>query len=85
MVFSFISWLVDKIGLLRTPLQKIVTGGTLLAFAFCISGVLELFLEKTYPHPPGSDTARLAFHNSIDDCKLDIEIEGLPDLIVNRE
>ena len=35
----------NKFGLLKTPLQKIVTGGFLAAVAFFISGGLDLVLE----------------------------------------
>ena len=66
---------LDKLGLLKTPLQKIVTGGTLLAVAFIMSGIVELILEKTYPHPPGSTSARLALHNSVPNCDLEFKIK----------
>ena len=35
----------NKFGLLKTPLQKIVTGGFLASVAFFVSGGLEIVLE----------------------------------------
>ena len=40
--------LCQKFGMLKTPLQKIVTGGTLAGVAFIITGLLELGLRVIY-------------------------------------
>lgn len=62
--------------MLKSPLQKIVTGGVLLAIAFVISGVVELILEKTYPVPPTTEFSRLAFHNGLpNNCLLDLDLK----------
>ena len=45
-IFNFgVYPLLNKFGLLKSPLQKIVTGGFLAALAFVISGGLDLLLE----------------------------------------
>ena len=41
-----------KFGILKTPLQRIVTGCFLCGMAFVASGVLELELQKGYPELP---------------------------------
>ncbi len=72
----------DKIGLLRTPLQKIITGGTLVGVAFVISAIVELELEDTYPHPPEVDEARLSFHNGLaigEPCDVNVTFTVVPE------
>ena len=72
--------------MLKTPLQKIITGGTLVAIAFVVSGCVELVLEKTYPHPPEEKQARLAFHNSYGpNCLADVIVTDIPhaDVAIN--
>ncbi len=79
MSFTSLFFSKDKFGLLVTPLQKIITGGTLVGVAFVASALVELKLEDTYPHPPGSDEARISFHNGLSTdgaCKLSIEFPG---------
>ena len=61
-----ITLLTGKCGLLKTPLQKIVTGGFLASAAFLISGGLEWELEKYYPKLPGKGQMVLSVHNGID-------------------
>jgi len=41
-----------KCNLLKTPLQRIVTGCFLVAVAFIVSGILELQLKTTFPDIP---------------------------------
>ncbi|XP_059084660.1 peptide transporter family 1-like isoform X2 [Tigriopus californicus] len=68
--------LFARCNMLKSPLQKIVTGGCLLAVAFVISGVVELILEKTYPVPPTSEFSRLAFHNGLpENCLLQFDLQ----------
>ncbi len=50
--------LQDKCGLLRTPLQKIITGGVLVAVSFVVSALVEMRIQRDSPHPPGKDQAR---------------------------
>ena len=40
--------LLGKFGLLKTPLQRVVTGGTLAGASFVISAILELALEVRF-------------------------------------
>lgn len=58
--------LLNKFKILRTPLQKIVTGCALVALAFVMSGILELQLEKTYPDLPESGETHLTLHNGLE-------------------
>ena len=51
--------------MLRTPLQKVITGGFLAAIAFTISGCLELELEKTYPVKLGKNEMVISAYNGI--------------------
>eukprot|EP00095_Tigriopus_kingsejongensis_P000412 maker-scaffold19_size710362-snap-gene-5.13 protein:Tk00412 transcript:maker-scaffold19_size710362-snap-gene-5.13-mRNA-1 annotation:"peptide transporter family 1-like isoform x2" len=72
---TFLTLFAAKCNLLKSPLQKIVTGGCLLAVAFVVSGVVELILEKTYPVPPTAEFARLGFHNGLPDlCQINIKL-----------
>lgn len=48
---------------LRTPLQKLCTGGILAAVAFIISGVVELKLETTYPVLPSMNEGQVRIFN----------------------
>jgi len=67
----------NKFGLLKTPLQKIVTGGFLAAVAFFISGGLDLVLESNYPTLPENDefvlTAYKGLPNNCDDPTLTLD------------
>ena len=47
--------LLGKVGLLKTPLQRVVTGCFLCGLSFVISGVLELELRKGYPDLPKAE------------------------------
>ncbi|ALC48233.1 CG2930 [Drosophila busckii] len=52
---------------IRRPLQKLTLGGILAGVAFCISGAVELNLEKTYPVLPYTNNAQLRIFNT-EDC-----------------
>lgn len=58
--------LLGKVGLLKTPLQRVVTGCFLCGLSFVISGVLELELRKGYPDLPKLDQAKIFVHNGLD-------------------
>jgi hypothetical protein len=45
-------------------LQKIITGGVLLAISFLMTGGIELALEKTYAHPPGPSRDREGYSSA---------------------
>ena len=47
-----------KFGILKTPLQRIVTGCFLCGMAFVASGILELELQKGYPELPKDSQVR---------------------------
>ena len=47
-----------KCNLLKTPLQRIVTGCFLVAVAFIVSGILELQLKTTFPDIPSVSQVR---------------------------
>jgi len=65
-LFDFVIYpLLAKIGLCRTDLQKIVTGGVLAGIAFIVSGILELELVKTYPRLPEAGTMHLSIYNGL--------------------
>jgi len=57
---------MGKLGILRTPLQRIVTGCFLCGAAFVVSGILELQLRKGYPDLPEQGQSKVIIHNSLD-------------------
>jgi len=65
--------LLGKCGILKTPLQRIVTGCVLCGAAFIVSGVLELQLKKGYPELPDSNQLKLFVHNGLD-CPLEVNL-----------
>merc|ERR1712223_1701875 len=62
--------ILTKMKLLTTPLQRIVAGGCLVALAFVTSGVLEIFLEKSYPDLPEEGKMHFTVYNGFDNCAL---------------
>jgi len=56
---------LGKFGLLKTPLQRVVTGCFLCGLSFVISGVLELELRKGYPALPAVDQGKVFLHNGL--------------------
>ncbi|KRT81768.1 hypothetical protein AMK59_6222, partial [Oryctes borbonicus] len=61
--------LFNKIGILKTPLQRLVTGGLLAAIAFIISACISLALEAEMPEQPGAGVAHLRIYNTRD-CEM---------------
>lgn len=61
---------------LKTPLQKLTTGGILAALAFLISGFVELELQKTYPVLPTEHEGQLRIFNGMQ-CEYKI-ISNIP-------
>jgi len=55
---------LGKLNILKTPLQRIVTGCFILALSFGISGILEVQLVSSYPDLPHSNQGRLTIHNA---------------------
>jgi len=66
---------------LTTPLQKIITGGMLVAIAFVVSALVELKLEDTYPTPPEDEEGRVSYHNGLTDCSVNVIMDGFPEAI----
>ena len=63
---------MGKLGILRTPLQRIVTGCFLCGVAFVVSGILELELRKGYPVLGGEGEGKVILHNSLAaDCNFE--------------
>ena len=61
-------------GLLTTPLQRIVTGTFLVALAFLMSGFLEIELRKGYPELPADGQVKLFIHNGLEtDCPVTVQ------------
>ncbi|XP_031627531.1 peptide transporter family 1-like [Contarinia nasturtii] len=62
-LFNFIIYpLLEKVKI-NTPLRKMALGMALCGFAFAISGLLELRLEKTYPVMPKANEGQLRIFN----------------------
>jgi len=57
--------MLGKVGLLKTPLQRVVTGCFLCGLSFVISGVLELELRKGYPDLPKDGQTKIFLHNGL--------------------
>jgi len=70
-IFDYIVYpILTKFKLLTTPLQRIVAGGVLVCLAFVTSGVLEIFLEKSYPNLPEEGKMHFTVYNGFEGCKL---------------
>ncbi len=79
-----------KFNMLKTPLQKIVSGGMLMAVSFVVAALIEIQLEKTYPSPPevvdGMATQRLGFHNALPaGCDLALRVTSDEYDFIDRE
>lgn len=59
---------------LRAPLSRMTWGGLAAGAAFLASGLLELQLQRTYPHLPGRHRAAI---NVINTLPCDIIVNGL--------
>jgi len=72
-LFDYVVYpLLGKFGILKTPLQRIVTGCFLCGMAFVASGVLELELQKGYPELPKDLQTKFYIHNGLD-CPISVE------------
>ena len=70
-IFNYIVYpALGRCGILKTPLQRIVTGCLLCGLAFVISGVLELQLKEGYPKLPEKGQTKLYIHNGLPDCTI---------------
>ncbi|KAL3275455.1 hypothetical protein HHI36_020215 [Cryptolaemus montrouzieri] len=65
-----------KIGLLRTPLEKMTCGGFLAALAFIVSAFVSMKIEATDPIMPNDGFAQLRFYNPLP-CEVKI-LDSLP-------
>jgi len=72
-LFDYVVYpLLGKFGILKTPLQRIVTGCFLCGMAFVASGILELELQKGYPELPKDSQTKFYIHNGLD-CPISVE------------
>ncbi|XP_075230327.1 uncharacterized protein LOC142329540 [Lycorma delicatula] len=73
--------LFTKLRILRTPLQKMSFGGVIAAFAFFISGILELQLQSTYAVLPKPGEAQLRLYNGYN-CSIYLDAQdGIKNII----
>ncbi|KAI4472091.1 oligopeptide transporter-related [Holotrichia oblita] len=68
--------LFNKIGILKTPLKRLVTGGLLAALAFVISAVISLALEAEMPTQPSAGIGHIRIYNTRN-CNLNLNIPSL--------
>lgn len=64
---------LGKLKLLKSPFQRLVVGGFLAAFAFLLSGGLELIIQLDNPSLPGSGHAEIILYNSIS-CPAEVHV-----------
>ena len=77
---------LGKLGILRTPLQRIVTGCFLCGVAFVVSGILELELRKGYPVLAGEGEGKVILHNSLAaNCNFDFVNQEVSESSFNLE
>ncbi|GJQ78756.1 hypothetical protein Trydic_g2790 [Trypoxylus dichotomus] len=63
--------LFDKIGILKTPLQRLVTGGLMAAVSFIISACISLALEGEMPAQPMTGIGHFRIYNTLPfDCNM---------------
>lgn len=71
-IFQYIIYpIVEKIGLLRTPLAKMTCGGFLAALAFGVSAFVSIQIESTDPVLPSEGFAQIRFYNPLP-CDINI-------------
>ncbi|XP_015515414.2 peptide transporter family 1 isoform X1 [Neodiprion lecontei] len=75
---------LNKLRLLRTPLQKLTTGGLLAGIAFIISAIVELQLESTYPVLPSSGLAQVRVFNTLN-CPITMTVGDDSFVLENME
>lgn len=73
--------ILSMIGI-RRPLQKMTLGGLCPAFAFLISGFLEMYLQSSYPVLPESGYSQLRIFNGMP-CKYSLQIPDQPQFEIN--
>ncbi|XP_018571394.1 peptide transporter family 1 isoform X2 [Anoplophora glabripennis] len=63
-LFSYVVYPVfAKCNFLKTPLQRMACGGFLAAVAFCVSALISIALEATYPVVPSSGNIQVRVYN----------------------
>ncbi|XP_026727881.1 peptide transporter family 1-like isoform X2 [Trichoplusia ni] len=77
-IYPFLTWCK----LIRKPLHKMIWGGMLAAFAFIISGIVELSLLPSYGTPVAEGFAQLRVYNGFN-CKFTLSTANLNALDVN--
>ncbi|XP_044758096.1 peptide transporter family 1-like isoform X2 [Coccinella septempunctata] len=86
-IFQYIVYPVfQKLGMLRTPLEKMTWGGFLAALAFAVSAFVSIQIESTDPVLPGEGFAQVRFYNPLpcdivitktEPCSLKEDLNGL--------
>ncbi|KAF2882324.1 hypothetical protein ILUMI_23848 [Ignelater luminosus] len=56
---------MDRIHIFECSLHRMALGGLVAGFAFLSAGIVELALERTYPHLPGKHKASMDFINTL--------------------
>lgn len=75
---------LNKCHVLKTPLQRIVTGGVLAAVAFLISACISLALESTYPVLPSEGNGQIRIYNTLP-CDISVNAPELSsDFTISR-
>lgn len=67
---------LGKIGLLKSPLQRIAAGGMMASISFIITALIALILENTYPVLPSEGKGQLRVYNVLP-CDLTLKAEQL--------
>ncbi|KAK9745536.1 POT family [Popillia japonica] len=73
--------LFNKIGILKTPLKRLVTGGLLAAVAFVISAIISLALEAEMPTQPTTGIGHLRIYNTRS-CELSLSVNGIEEISI---
>ncbi|CAH1400788.1 unnamed protein product [Nezara viridula] len=68
---SIIYPFLAKLRLVRNPLQKLTVGGFLAAFAFLLSGALEIYIQQENAPSPGSGQSEVILYNPLS-CAADV-------------
>lgn len=76
--------LFNKIGILKTPLKRLVTGGLLAAVAFVISAIISLALEAEMPTQPTTGIGHLRIYNTRS-CELSLSVNGIEETSISIE
>lgn len=57
--------LLSKSNILKSPVQKVICGGVLVALSYVIAGIISLIMEQTYPILPSEGNGQLRIYNTL--------------------